>query len=129
MQRIVLVLSALAVPAPGGGVLPPDARAPEAADGVRVRGEGLGVAAPDIATLTIGASGRRETPSAAFRRAEELAGALAERFRAHGIAPADIQTVNVSLNPEFGPPPPPPPSPVPQPVAVGPVIAGWRAAH
>ena len=127
MRRIVLVLSALVVLTLGGGVLPSDARAQEPPEGVRVRGEGLVVAAPDIATLSIGASVRRETPVLAFRRAEELAEALVQMFTAQGVAATDIQTVNVSLNPEFGPAPVPPGPP--QPVAASSVIVGWRATH
>ena len=126
MRRAWFLLPAIAMVALAFSVAP--ALAQEPPEGARVRGEGLVVAAPDIATLSIGASVRRESPALAFRRAEELAEALVQVFGTHGIAPADIQTVNVSLSPEFGPPAPPPPG-VPQPVAIGPVIAGWRATH
>ena len=126
MRRLLFLLTGLAGLALSGGALPA-AKAQEPPEGVRVRGEGLVVAAPDIATLTIGASVRRETPALAFGRAEQLAEALVQMFTAQGVAPADIQTVSVNLNPEFGPPPVPVGAPPPAPASS--VIVGWRAAH
>lgn len=68
---------------------------------VLVRGEGVVVTTPDIATLNIGAAVRRETPAEASGRAEALAEALMRLLLDHGVERRDIQTTSVSLQPQF----------------------------
>jgi uncharacterized protein YggE len=92
---------------------------PDEQNGVLVRGEGVVHADPDVATLNIGAAVRRDTPNAAFERARELAESLVALFTGSGVERRDIQSTNVSLNPEFGQPPP---------NATEPPVTGWRAS-
>ncbi|MGH2588487.1 MAG: SIMPL domain-containing protein, partial [Dehalococcoidia bacterium] len=122
---VISLLIVLGVPAalfavPARAQRPPD----EPANSVRVRGEGVVLAAPDVATLNLGATVRRETPSVAFSEAQAQAAALVERLQAQGVAANDIQTTNISLFPEFAP------------ITTGPApptrsqeITGWRATY
>lgn len=95
------------------------ARANDQPTGIRVRGQGVITARPDVAFLGIGASVRRDTAGAAFDQAESLVAALTDSLKANGVAERDIQTRQFTLSPEFGrstdnnPPP----------------ITGWRAVH
>ncbi|MGD9893331.1 MAG: SIMPL domain-containing protein [Dehalococcoidia bacterium] len=86
---------------------------------VLVRGEGVVDADPDIATLTLGAAVRRETPVAAFDRARELAESLVALFTGRGVERRDIQSTTVSLDPEFG---------QPSPNTTDRRVIGWRAS-
>jgi len=121
MQVRYLVPAALAalMVAGGFGVTARPARAQEQPTGIRVTGRGTVSARPDVAFLTIGATVRRETPGAAFERAEQLIGALVMSLRANGVEERDIQDRQFSLTPEFGraaegqPPP----------------VVAWRAVH
>jgi uncharacterized protein len=76
-------------------------------------------ARPDIATLALGATTRRETPAQAFDRAEELAERLLDLLAANGVAAEDVRTTSVSLGPE---------SVFDQSIGQSRVV-GWRATH
>jgi uncharacterized protein len=84
-----------------------------------VRGQATVFAPPDIATLSLGASVRRDSSDAAYSQANTLVGQLTAFLREQGIAERDIQTRQFTLNPEYGraqgdaPPP----------------IVGWRAVN
>jgi uncharacterized protein len=119
MRRLRFVLPVLAVFAVAGGLSVRSASAQENPTGIRVRGQGVVTARPDVAFLNLGATVRAETAGAAFDRAEQRVAALTDQLKASGVAERDIQTRQFSLNPEFGrstdnnPPP----------------IIGWRATH
>jgi uncharacterized protein YggE len=119
MRATRVLIPALAALALAGGFVARPVRAQEQPAGIRVRGESLVAAKPDIAFLGIGASVRRPTAGEAFGRAEELVATLTASLKANGVADRDIQTRQFSLNPEYGRPiennPPP--------------IIGWRALH
>lgn len=95
------------------------AQAQEQPRGIRVSGQGIVTAAPDVAFLTLGASVRRETAGDAFTRAEELVAALTDVLKAEGVAERDIQTRQFSLTPEYGRTVENTPAP----------LIGWRAVH
>ena len=97
---------------------------PEQPSGIRVSGQGRITAQPDVAILNLGASLRRETPGAAFDRAEQLIAAATTSLRTNGVAEADITTADLSLFPEYRYLPPSPENPSPEPV-----LLGWRARH
>lgn len=109
----------------GGAVIliaafaPVTARAQQQPAGIRVTGQGVVTARPDVADLTVGATVRRESAGAAFSRSEDLVAALKERLKANGVAERDIQTRQFSLSPEYG-------------RSTGdtpPAVIGWRAVH
>jgi len=119
MNRYRILGVALAALVLAGGNAARPARADDQPTGIRVRGQGVVSARPDIALLSIGASVRRDTAGAAFERAESLVAGLTESLKASGVSDSDIQTRQFNLNPEFGrgdsnnPPP----------------VVGWRAVH
>ncbi|MBI2760153.1 MAG: SIMPL domain-containing protein [Chloroflexi bacterium] len=119
MRSLRFVLPVLTVFAVAGGLSVGAASAQENPTGIRVRGQGVVTAVPDIAFLTLGASVRAETAGAAFDRTEQRVAALTDLLKSSGVAERDIQTRQFNLNPEFGrgadnnPPP----------------IIGWRATH
>ena len=116
--RVSLVLLAGVSLAVGVAVRPAAAQSPAPTPpqptGIRVSGQGVVTAPPDIAVLNVGASVRRETPGEAFDRAEQLVNALFATLRANGVSERDIQTRELSLfleptsprTPEEPPPPP-----------------------
>ncbi len=116
--RLVVIAIALLLAVPTLAPIAP-ARAQEQPHGIKVSGQGIVTAKPDIAYLTLGASVRRDSAGAAFDRAESLIAALTETLRGAGVDERDIQTRQFSLGPEFGrstdnnPPP----------------VVGWRATH
>jgi uncharacterized protein len=106
---LALVVWLLAV-----AVFPAWAQEPQ---GVKVRGEGIVAARPDIATVTITVSTLREDSPVAFGRASELSDALLQIARAGGVAANDIRTASITLNPEYQ-------------VREGErVLVGWRATR
>ena len=116
---MLLVVPAVALLLTGAGLAARPAAADEPPTGIQARGQGLVLARPDVAYLTLGATVRRDNAGDAFARTEELVTALTATLRANGVAEADIQTRQFSLNPEYGrstgdnPPP----------------VVGWRAVH
>lgn len=101
------------------GAGPRTAAAGEQPSGIRVRGQGVVTARPDIAFLTLGASVRRDTAGEAFNRAQEVTAALTDTLKANGVEERDIQTRQISLSPEFGRPR----------EGEQPPITGWRATN
>lgn len=107
------VLGAVLTARPAGAQAPPPS--PPGPTGIRVTGQGVVTAAPDVAVVTLGASVRRETAGEAFDRAEQLVSALFAVLQTNGVPERDIQTRDVSLFLERLPPrtpeePPPPPA-------------------
>lgn len=119
MRTVRVLLPAFLGLALAGVLTARTARAEDQPSGIRVRGQGVITARPDVAFLGIGASVRRDSAGEAFNRAEQLIGAVTDSLKANGIAERDIQTRQFSLSPEYGrsndnsPPP----------------VIGWRATH
>lgn len=68
---------------------------------IDVVGRATAAVAPDFATIQVGVSTRAATPAAALDQNSAAARTITEAARGFGIAPADIRTSNVSLNPTF----------------------------
>lgn len=68
---------------------------------ISVVGEGKVDIAPDMATLSLGVTTEADTAAAALKaNSDDLAGAL-DRLSQAGIAPRDIQTSGLTLNPRY----------------------------
>lgn len=87
--------------------------------GIRVRGQGIVAARPDIATVVLGTSVRRPSAGEAFDRASERTTALMSVLQAAGVPERDIQTRQLTLTPEYGRAPEGAPPP----------LVAWRATH
>ncbi len=111
LALLPLALASLGAPRP--------AVAQEADAGIRVQGQGVVAARPDVATVVLGASVRRPSAGEAFDRAAERTSALMDVLRAAGVPDSDIQTRQLTLAPEFGRAPEGAPPP----------IVAWRATH
>lgn len=68
---------------------------------VTVTGEGVVEARPDQAVITLGVTTQGETAAAALAANSAALAAVLERMRAAGIAERDIQTSNLSINPNW----------------------------
>ena len=68
---------------------------------VAVNGEGRVSSAPDMATLRLGAQAESAEAAEALDAASRAAQALIEALRAAGVAEADLQTSELSLNPRY----------------------------
>lgn len=77
------------------------ALAEEARPMITVTGTGTVEAAPDIATLMIGVTTQAETAAAALGDNTAALGAVLSRLTAAGIAARDMQTSNLSINPNW----------------------------
>ncbi len=70
---------------------------------ITVTGTGAVKAVPDVAEVSLGASATAKTARAARTAADVRMARVLATLKARGIAPADIQTSQVSLSPTFGP--------------------------
>jgi len=68
---------------------------------VEVTGEGGVSAAPDFAQVTLGVTTSGKTAGDAVAANAQAANALVALIKTEGVAPADIQTSNVSVSPMF----------------------------
>lgn len=68
---------------------------------INVTGEGVVEAAPDIATLMIGVTTQGDTAAAALTANSTALEAVLARLTAAGIEPRDLQTSNLSINPNW----------------------------
>jgi uncharacterized protein len=94
------VLSALALSATLA--LPLPVLAEEAAPAmITVTGIGVTETAPDLATLSIGVTTQGDTAAAALSANSDALAAVTARLTAAGIEPRDMQTSNLSLNPNW----------------------------
>jgi uncharacterized protein len=73
---------------------------------VEVSGEGSVSAAPDFAQATLGVTTTGKTAGEAMSANAKAANALTSLIKAEGVAPADIQTSDVSISPMFSEPSP-----------------------
>jgi uncharacterized protein len=68
---------------------------------ITVTGEGIVETAPDQATVALGVTTNAETAVAALAANSEAMTKMMEQLRAAGVAAADLQTSNLSLNPNW----------------------------
>jgi uncharacterized protein YggE len=73
---------------------------------VEVSGEGSVGAAPDFARVTLGVTSTGKNAGEAMAVNAKAANALVSLIKAEGVAPADIQTSNMSISPMFSQPSP-----------------------
>lgn len=68
---------------------------------ITVTGEGVVDGIPDIATLSLGVTTTGDSAAAAMAANTEALGAVMARLKAAGIADRDMQTTNLSINPNW----------------------------
>ena len=68
---------------------------------VEVTGEGSVNAAPDFARVALGVTNTEKTAGEAMAANAKAANALVSLIKSEGVAPADIQTSEVSISPMF----------------------------
>ncbi len=73
---------------------------------VEISGEGSVSAAPDFAQLTLGVTSTGKNAGEAMAANARAANALVSLIKAEGVAPADIQTSELSISPVFSQPSP-----------------------
>ena len=73
---------------------------------VEVTGEGSVNAAPDFARVALGVTNTEKTAGEAMAANAKAANALVSLIKSEGVAPADIQTSEVSISPMFSQPAP-----------------------
>ncbi|MBV8794875.1 MAG: SIMPL domain-containing protein [Hyphomicrobiales bacterium] len=97
-------LAALAAASPAAAL----DRAPDASNDrwVEVTGEGSISAAPDFARVTLGVTSTGKNAGEAMTANAKAANALVSLIKSEGVAPADIQTSEVSISPMFSQPSP-----------------------
>ena len=71
---------------------------------VEVSGEGSVSAAPDFARVTLGVTSTGKTAGDAMAANAKAANALVSLIKSEGVAPADIQTSEMSISPMFSQP-------------------------
>ena len=71
---------------------------------IEVAGEGSVSAAPDFARVTLGVASTGKTAGEAMAANAKAANALVSLIKAEGVAPADIQTSEMSISPMFSQP-------------------------
>jgi len=81
--------------------LPASAQVVEAPRTISVTGEGRVAAPPDMATLQLGVNQTAETAGAALDATSQATAAVLARIEAAGIAPRDVQTSGLTLNPRW----------------------------
>jgi uncharacterized protein len=96
---LVAFLSALAASSPASAI----ERLIDTANDrwIEVTGEGAVMAAPDFARVTLGVTTTGKSAGEAMEANAKAANALVSLVKAEGVAPADIQTSNVSISPMF----------------------------
>jgi uncharacterized protein len=73
----------------------------QAAPTIVVTGEGTVSSAPDIATISLGVTTTATSAAEAMAANSKSLSAVLERLKAAGVAPKDMQTSNLSLNPNW----------------------------
>jgi len=69
--------------------------------GLASSGEGRATGTPDLAEVTLSVESRAATPNEAANQNAAKATAIVESAKGSGVKPEDVQTLSVSLNPEF----------------------------
>ena len=94
--QIALLASLLSVPA-----LTAFAQTPPPVAQITVTGEGVVDGLPDIATLSLGVTTTGDTAAAAMAANTEALRAVMARLKAAGVGDRDMQTTNLSINPNW----------------------------
>jgi uncharacterized protein YggE len=94
----VVALGALVLAGCSGGNAP---TAPTAATGITTRGLGTVTTTPDTVTLVIGVQTRDQSAKAALDANTAKATALINVLKSKGVAPADLQTSQLSVTPTY----------------------------
>jgi uncharacterized protein len=68
---------------------------------ITVTGEGVVETTPDQATISLGVTTNADTAVAALAANSEAVAKMMDQLKAAGVAPADLQTSNLSLNPNW----------------------------
>jgi uncharacterized protein YggE len=76
------------------------AESPPAGRSITVNGTGTVTTVPDRATFTFGADARAATAKAAIAQANDAVDAVVAALKKAGVAAADLQTSQISLNPQ-----------------------------
>lgn len=97
----LLLSAALAGPVAAVALLPQAVRAEAPARLITVTGEGSVQAAPDQATISLGVTTQGDTAASAMASNNAALSQVMDRLRAAGIAEADMQTSNLSMNPNW----------------------------
>ena len=68
---------------------------------ISVTGEGMVSSAPDLATISLGVTTTADTAAAAMSANSASLTAVLDRLKAAGVEPRDMQTSNLTLNPNW----------------------------
>ena len=100
MRFPIVIATALALVAAGPGQAQP---APGGAERpvLRVTATGEAVAAPDMAVVTLGVTARADSAQAAMTQASQRTARILDVLTAAGIAPRDMQTSTLTLDPQW----------------------------
>jgi uncharacterized protein YggE len=102
---VVLAIGAVALAGCSGGSEPAAATSTSAgsASGITTRGLGTVTRTPDTVTMVIGVQTRAQSAKAALDANTDRATALINVLKSKGVAPADLQTSQLSVNPTSDP--------------------------
>jgi hypothetical protein len=102
---VVLAIGAVALAGCSGGNEPAPATSTSggSASGITTRGLGTVTRTPDTVTMVIGVQTRAQSAKAALDANTDKATALINVLKSKGIAPADLQTSHLSVNPTSDP--------------------------
>lgn len=101
MRTILLAAAALAAALVAGAASAQDTPQPPQTRQITVTGEGAASAAPDIATISIGVESVARTAADALAENNRETAAVIDAVKSAGVAAADIQTSNFSVNPRY----------------------------
>ena len=106
MRLWLISITFLAVVAGASSAPAAESQMSDVANGrwVEVSGEGSISAAPDFARVTLGVTSTGKTAGDAMAANAKAANALVSLVKAEGVAPADIQTSELSISPMFSEP-------------------------
>ncbi len=100
-MRHILTATAwvLLMPVLAPALAPAPVRAAEFQRQITVTGEGRVATAPDMATITLGVTHQAKEARRAMDATSDATGKMLDRLTGLGIAPRDMQTSNLTLNP------------------------------
>ena len=103
MNRILLALAigAAALPLPAQAQVTPTVNQSISGTRLDVNATGISARTPDVAIISAGVVTRAATAGAAMRQNAERMERVIAALKAAGVADRDIQTSNLSLNPEY----------------------------
>ena len=91
----------LALPLTGAAFAQAQTAAPQAPATITVSGEGSVEGAPDMAVVSLGVTTQSDTATDAMAANSAALAVVLERLKAAGVAERDLQTSNLSLNPNW----------------------------